>query len=121
MDPMKQFDAMKQGFSSLAERNKDSIDMSEYEEFTPPDDIPFAHISEDGRVQGQMHEAPQYEMPSYEERPQRIGPNDEEFFDDGPLISEVESWKKQYDGVYLVDDLPGDMIYIYRTLNRYEY
>lgn len=118
MEPMNQFEAMKNGFSNLAKKNGASVDMSAYndsEEFVPPDTLEFAQVTESGKVSGPMYQA-NYQA----EQPQHIENNDEYLFEDGPLASEVESWKKQFDGVYLVDDI-GDDIYIYRTLNRYEY
>lgn len=117
MDQMNQFEAMKNGFSDLAKKSNSKVDMSAYEdeEFIPPDTLEIAHVTEDGRVQGNLQKA-NYE----EQRPDAIDNEDEYLFENGPLASEVESWKKQFEGVYLVDDISDD-VYIYRTLNRYEY
>lgn len=117
MEPINQFEAMKNGFSNLAKKNNASVDMSAYgsDEFVPPDTLEIAHVTEDGRVKGNLQQV-NYQ----EDKPQPIDNNDEYLFEDGPLASEVESWKKQFEGVYLVDDISDD-VYIYRTLNRYEY
>ena len=116
MDAINQFEAMKKGFSELAEKNT-TTDLSDYDDdiFTPPDELEIGHVSEDGKVKGMKPTAEQYD--TYNEH---IENTDDLYFDNGPLVSEVESWRKQYDSIYLVDDLSDD-VYIYRTLNRYEY
>lgn len=116
MESMNQFEAMKEGFSNLAKKNTINVDMSAYdEEFVPPDTLEIAHVTETGKINRPLEKA------GYDETyPNAIEHEDEYLFEDGPLASEVESWKKQFDGVYLVDDISDD-VYIYRTLNRYEY
>lgn len=44
---------------------------------------------------------------------------DEPIFPDGPLKSQVESWKRQFGEVYVTAF--DDEVYVWRTLNRYEY
>ena len=56
----------------------------------------------------------------YEEVP-TLNPYDEPLFPGGPTKSEIEAWKKDWDGydIYITEIL--NQTFIFRTLNRYEY
>ena len=56
----------------------------------------------------------------YEERPQ-INPYDTVLFPGGPLQSQVDSWKKQWTGYDIFASEIADNMFIFRTLNRFEY
>lgn len=116
-------------------------DMSAYEEFVAPDNLSISAMDESqfnfgdqnkfvaaevggdsqfGESQGR--ELPG--MPAGEDYPS-IGHMDARIGDSGPSLSEIESWKEQYEmeglNIWIVDDLPGDTIFVYRDINRYEY
>lgn len=138
MSTRNEFDAMKKGMEGLAAngylgtKKTDNDDLSAYEEFVPPSNIHF-NVSNDENFEynNKPQQATQLSAPpsqfrdgqfSYElSVPEPIDAYDERLFPGGPNKSEVESWKKQYDALYIVDDLPGDKVFIYRTINRYEY
>lgn len=56
-----------------------------------------------------------------EQQHEEINEYDDVIFEGGPLMSEVMSWKKQYEGydVYAVEIM--GQYFVFRTLNRYEY
>lgn len=131
MSAMDEFNAMSEQLKKMSEKNHPQQN-GEYQCFavTPPD----FDESPDEEEKSIYDKYDGIDMDSYSESPlpkinQEVREekypeieNAEDFlFEGGPLISEVESWKKQYDSVYIVDDLPGDLIFIYRTLNRFEY
>lgn len=45
---------------------------------------------------------------------------EELLFENGPTISQVEDWKKEFGNVYLTE-FDGDEIYIWRAINRQEF
>lgn len=57
--------------------------------------------------------------PQKESTPPQISPDDQPIFPGGPLESQVLSWKKQFQTIYLMNI--QDEYYIFRPLNRYEY
>ena len=116
---MSEFELMQKNIANIAKTNHANVDMSDYpdEIETPMIGIKPPIFDDENDVNNDTSQMPNY----YEEEYPQIEHNDEVLFDGGPMISEIESWKKQYDAVYIVDDIPGDMIYIYRTLNRFEY
>ena len=142
MSARSDYDAMNNSMKGLASngylKKKDNAndDTSAYkeEEFVPPSNIPFnvgdgenydydkKPIKKSETILDYIQQDLNKERYEESPRPDEIDEQDEQVFDNGPNKSEVESWKKQFDSdIYIVDDLPGDVIYIYRTLNRYEY
>ena len=75
------------------------------------------NLSEDFDYQ----ERPEVEFEEIEKEDYYIDPNDSPVFEDGPGISKVQLWKKQYgiNRVYHVKIL--EKHYLFRTLNRSEY
>lgn len=57
----------------------------------------------------------------YEQEPPKITPYDEELFPGGPTVTQVESWKKQWDGYEVCLTEVCDQYFVFRTLNRFEY
>lgn len=56
----------------------------------------------------------------FEELP-RVKPYEELLFEDGPTVTQVKAWKKQYElyDIFVVEVL--EEMFVCRTLNRYEY
>lgn len=135
-----------------SEKQQNMDDLSAYDDmkkpepkFVPPDDIPVnvgmgdeapkqkPVISENvAKQQANPQQQFKMEYDDYEEddngfvdpqRPNPINEFDQQLFPGGPMISEVESWKKQHGDIWVVDDLPDNKIpvYIYRNITRYEY
>lgn len=52
-----------------------------------------------------------------------LDPEDRELFPGGPMLSQVQAWKKQYEknGHMIVVTEIGEDVFVFRTLNRYEY
>lgn len=50
-----------------------------------------------------------------------IDPNDTPIFEDGPGISQIDIWKKQYTREKIFHTQILDKHFVFRTLNRYEY
>lgn len=136
MSARSEFDALRQGVSQLAKQGyikpKEEY-IEEHEEFVPPDNIVFADVTQGDEVynnpitQHVNHYEEQYSGASFDtnefdndDRP-RIENYEERLWDGGPLTSEVESWKKQYSDIYIADDIDPNNIFIFRTINRYEY
>lgn len=61
----------------------------------------------------------QYESQAEEEY--YIDPNDTPIFEDGPGISQVDIWKKQYTKEKIFHTQILDKHFVFRTLNRFEY
>ena len=61
----------------------------------------------------------QYEPQAEEEY--YIDPNDTPIFEDGPGISQVDIWKKQYTKEKIFHTQILDRHFVFRTLNRFEY
>ena len=148
MSEIDNFNAMENAFKDK-KSNENLDDLSAYEnltkpeppkpKFVPPDNIPMnmGHGDDDIPKQKPLvsenvnNQQFQYDDEGYYDeddngfkeppRPDKINQFDEQLFPGGPMYSELESWKKQYPGVWIVDDLPDQKIYIYRTLSRYEY
>ena len=109
-------------------------DLSDYEEFIPPDNLPGLMMQDDSDFDynqqsnsqsfapdsqfRQSHDMP-YSEPARPDMP--FDYDDQRIFPGGPLQSELESLRKQYGDIWVVDDLPTDQIYIYRDMTRYEY
>lgn len=55
----------------------------------------------------------------YEEKP--INEDDFQIYDNGPYVSQVEIWKKQYGEGHVLHTQVIDKHFIFRTLNRFEY
>ena len=51
----------------------------------------------------------------------QIDPNDTPIFEDGPGISQVEIWKKQFSKEKIFHTQILEKHFVFRTLNRYEY
>lgn len=132
MSARSEFDALKNGLSSLAQ--KGYVSSSEKEEgdaFVAPDNLMFAPVNESGDVYGhEMESGASFESESTyaeEYRPYQDGhyegvdEEDERLWPGGPRKSEVESWKKQYTDIYIADDIDPAEVFVYRTINRYEY
>lgn len=55
----------------------------------------------------------------FEENP--INENDFQIYDNGPYISQIEIWKKQYGEGHVLHTQVVDKHFVFRTLNRFEY
>lgn len=57
----------------------------------------------------------------YEEEKEKLLPYDEAIFPGGPTKTQIDSWKKQWDGydIYAVEIM--EQFFVFRTLNRFEY
>lgn len=121
------FEAMDQAVNAM-NGNKQNNDLSAYEEkseFVVPDNIQYNISGEENYYDNQQENTQNSQFvegqtQQYRE-PSPIDEFDEFLFPGGPLKSELESWKKQYEDVWLVDDLPVDQVFLYRDLTRYEY
>lgn len=151
-DNINNFNAMESAFKNRTTSNN-MDDLSAYNDnkeqepkFVPPDNIPMnlgndidgtktkppiqPPVNSDNVVNEESQQF-RFEEENYEnedgfiepQRPGAINEFDQQLFPGGPMISEIESWKKQYGDIWVVDDLPDTEIpaYIYRDLNRYEY
>ena len=56
-----------------------------------------------------------------EEEEYYIDPNDTPIFEDGPGVSQVDIWKKQYQKEKIFHTQILDKHFVFRTLNRFEY
>lgn len=138
MSARTEFDALKDGLNGLASaghipQGRANVDMDDFEEFVPPEKIPFSTLAPTDRVYRNDVGNNDYEeeVPSFQSSPNQghytepeyptISDNDEALWPGGPLLSELESWKKQFTDIYMADDIDPNTIFIYRTINRYEY
>lgn len=138
MSARSEFDALKDSLSGLAKQgyiSKEEESQEQQEQgFVPPDNLMFAPVRENENVYNhEVQGSPVPPMPNYEEQyaEPTMGYNDGEYpsideYDErlwpgGPKKSEVESWKKQFEDIYIADDIDPTAIFIYRTINRYEY
>ena len=78
-------------------------------------------------IQRQEYDYPQEEYniqhnpPDDEEDEYVLDPNDTPIFENGPGISQVEVWKKQFGQEKVFHTQILDKHFVFRTLNRYEY
>lgn len=129
MSARNEFEALKMGLHGLAEQGYITKEQPEEEEtFVPPSSIQFNAMDGEGYDYSQQHyheEQPQQNFTSQEEYFEGeytpVDEHDERLWPGGPLKSEVESWKRQYSDIYLADDIDPNQVFIYRTINRYEY
>lgn len=59
--------------------------------------------------------------PTEEEQQYYIDPNDTPIFEDGPGVSQVELWKKQFTKEKIFHTQILEKHFVFRTLNRFEY
>lgn len=139
-----EFDALQAQFKHMADKgiikgsdDNSNVDMTDYEEFVPPETIPFSQMGsaetnvKEGTLKPQPVEPIEEEHTYYEPQindfdgldvpPPKIAGEEETIWPNGPLKSELESWRKKFGEIYLVDDIHPETWYIYRTINRYEY
>lgn len=57
----------------------------------------------------------------YEQDIPEINEFDQPIFPGGPLLSQINSWKKQYEGYDVYVTNIGEQYFVFRTLNRFEY
>ena len=85
-----------------------------------------AEVDEEAPViqRAQYAESEDYDIqygPTYSEQEYSIDPNDNPIFENGPGISQVELWKKQYSKEKIFHTQILDKHFVFRTLNRFEY
>lgn len=78
-----------------------------YAEFREEDNYPI------------LQEAPINTEDLFEENP--INEDDFQIYENGPYISQIEIWKKQYGQGHVLHTQVIDKHFIFRTLNRFEY
>lgn len=81
-------------------------------------DMEYPNISYNQQQQSIEYDI-QYEPEAEEEY--YIDPNDTPIFEDGPGISQIDLWKKQYTKEKIFHTQILDKHFIFRTLNRFEY
>ena len=59
--------------------------------------------------------------PTYDDEDYYIDPNDTPIFENGPGVSQLDIWKKQFNKEKIFHTLILDKHFIFRTLNRFEY
>jgi len=126
---MSGFNASQEELSAMAEMAKkqlmkqskgdidDSFDYSKImDEVSDENEIPK---DEEYKLKTPLHE--RYSDNIYEESP-KLNSYDEEVFPSGPTKSQVELWKKEWEGydIYVID-LLDKYSFVFRTLGRFEY
>lgn len=73
------------------------------------------------KLNNNLQEKPLENTPTYEET-KTLNPYDEEVFPGGPTKSQVDLWKKEWEGydIYVIE-LLGKYSFVFRTLGRFEY
>jgi len=111
--------ALESGGEDLYAGIRESMDNSSQKAPIPPEEFPELRGFPE-----EVEELPELRMKPNEEELEdhpAVPEFDQPLFPDGPLRSQVDSWKKQYVGydVY-VAEVAGEY-FVFRTLNRFEY
>ncbi len=86
-------------------------------DYQPTEDI-YAEFREEDNYPT-LQEAPINTEELFEENP--INEDDFQIYENGPYISQIEIWKKQYGQGHVLHTQIIDKHFIFRTLNRFEY
>ena len=92
---------------------KTEMNESEYEMSNPEIKREIDYGDEEFNIQHAPNDNYDYEY--------SIDPNDTPIFEDGPGISQVEIWKKQFSKEKIFHTQILEKHFVFRTLNRYEY
>ena len=108
---------------ALMKENKMKLEAQQQESENP-------EVAEDGDIYAEFRDEedssyPELKTPepyveeTYEEKP--INENDEQIYEKGPYMSQVNIWKKQYGEGHVFHTQVLEKHFVFRTLNRVEY
>lgn len=92
---------------------------AEQQEVNPNEDIYAEFRDEDNSSYPEIKSPDHYVEEEYIEKP--INENDEQIYENGPYMSQVNIWKKQYGEGHVFHTQVLDRHFVFRTLNRVEY
>ena len=112
------FNAAKIKLEAQKKAESSTLEEDIYAEMRSEIDEEYHEISYSAPQQNVQYDI-QYEP--QEEEEYYIDPNDTPIFEDGPGISQVDIWKKQYQKEKIFHTQILDKHFVFRTLNRFEY